>query len=75
MENMRGWTEAESFHASCRRGSTGGSGCAPTRLSHDRYGGDGVYRVSTEQRIQDGSAFVMKADGHWSLLVMVKNSG
>lgn len=75
MENVRGSTEAESFHASCRSGSTGGSACAPTRLSHDRYGGDGVHRVSTGQRIQDESASVMKADGQWSLLVMVINSG
>lgn len=59
---MRGSTEAESFHASCRSGSTGGFACAPTRLSHDRYGGDVVHQVSAGQRIQDESAFVMKTD-------------
>lgn len=62
MENMRGSTEAESFRASRRSGSTGGSTCAPTRLSHDRYGGDVVPQVSTGQRIQDEFAFAMKTD-------------
>lgn len=44
------------------RVAAGGSACAPTRLLHDRYGGDVVPQVSTGQRILDEYAFVMKTD-------------